>query len=105
MIPIELTCPLGHKCEEIKGEKLHRCVWFIEMQGTNPMSGEQLDEKGCAMAWMPVLLVENARVARGTVSAVESFRNTMERQGNLALGMQLIGAGPGNDTQPKLLEG
>lgn len=29
------------------------------------------------MNWLPVLLVENARVSRGTSAAVESFRNEM----------------------------
>lgn len=70
-----LSCPLGHKCEEIKDNKIHRCVWFITLAGQNPMTGDSVDEKGCAMAWLPVLLVENAQVSRGTSAAVESFRN------------------------------
>ena len=30
-----------------------------------------------AMAWMPVLLIENAQMSRQTGAAVESFRNEM----------------------------
>lgn len=76
-LPVELSCPLGHKCEEARDGKIHRCAWFVRMAGQRPDTGEQIDEHGCAMAWMPVLLVENARVSRGTSAAVESFRNTM----------------------------
>jgi hypothetical protein len=72
-----LTCPLGSKCEEIKDNKLHRCAWSIELDGTNPNNGETVKERGCAMAWMPILLIENSKQQRSTASAVESFRNEM----------------------------
>lgn len=83
-----LTCPLGSKCEEVRDGKIMRCAWFTKMAGQNPQTGEQVDEHGCAMTWLPVLLVENARTNRGTASAVESFRNEMVK-GNEAFG-QLI---------------
>lgn len=72
-----MTCPLGSKCEEIKDNKMHRCVWFIKMEGTNPNTGETMDEHGCAMSWLPILLVENSQQQRRTGMAVESFRNEM----------------------------
>jgi hypothetical protein len=72
-----LTCPLGAKCEEARDGALHRCAWFVQLAGQNPQTGEQIDERGCAMSWLPVLLIENARVTRGTSAAVESFRNEM----------------------------
>ena len=69
-----LSCPLGHKCEEARDGAIHRCAWFTKLAGQLP-DGSQADEQGCAMSWLPVLLVENARVVRGTSAAVESFRN------------------------------
>lgn len=72
-----LSCPLGHKCQEIKDDKIHQCVWFIKLTGTNPNTGEFKDEHGCAMAWLPVLMIENSQQQRSTSSAVESFRNEM----------------------------
>jgi hypothetical protein len=72
-----LTCPLGAKCEEARDGALHRCAWFVQLAGQNPQTGEQIDERGCAMSWLPVLLIENARVTRGTSAAVESCRNEM----------------------------
>ncbi len=72
-----LTCPLGAKCEEIKDAAIHRCVWYTKLAGTNPNTGEVMDEYGCAMTWIPVLLIENSMQQRSTSSAVESFRNEM----------------------------
>ena len=74
-LEVVLTCPLGHKCEEAKDGKIHRCAWFTQLAGTNPNTGEQTDEKACAMGWLPVLLVENSMQQRSTSAAVESFRN------------------------------
>ena len=70
-----LTCPLGSKCEEIKDGAIHKCAWYIKLAGTNPTTGETLDEQGCAMSWMPMLLIENSQQQRSTGAAVESFRN------------------------------
>ena len=70
-----LTCPLGAKCEEIKDGAIHRCMWFQTLAGTNPNTGEQVDEKNCAIAWLPMLLIENSMQQRSTSAAVESFRN------------------------------
>lgn len=72
-----LTCPLGSKCEEIRDNQMHRCIWFTKLAGTNPNTGETIDEHGCAIAWLPVLLVENSRQQMSTSAAVESFRNEM----------------------------
>ena len=71
------TCPLGSQCEQIIGETLHRCAWLVTLAGLNPTTGETLDEQGCAMAWLPVLLIENSKQQRSTAAAVESFRNEM----------------------------
>lgn len=72
-----LTCPLGSKCEEVRDGKVHRCSWFVKLAGTNPQTGAVVDEQGCAMAWVPVLLIENTAKQTSTAAAVESFRNEM----------------------------
>nr|WP_315237727.1 hypothetical protein [uncultured Albidiferax sp.] len=69
------TCPLGSKCFEIKDDTVYRCAWSIKLVGNNPNNGAQVDERGCAMAWVPILLIENSQQQRGTAAAVESFRN------------------------------
>ncbi len=74
-LPVQLQCPLGCKCEEIRDNVIHRCTWFIKLRGTNHNTGEEVDEHGCAMAWLPVLLVENAGATRSASAAIESLRN------------------------------
>ena len=70
-----LTCPLNSKCEEIKDGAIHRCAWYTKLAGTNPNTGEVMDEAGCSMTWMPMLMIENSMQQRSTSAAVESFRN------------------------------
>lgn len=66
-------CPL----DNFKPCKQLECSWFVKIVGQHPQTGEQVDEYGCAIAWTPVLLVENSRQGRETGAAVESFRNEM----------------------------
>jgi hypothetical protein len=47
------------------------------MRGSNPNTGAEIDEWGCAVTWLPVLLVENAQQSRQAGAAIESFRNEM----------------------------
>jgi hypothetical protein len=65
-------CPLIRKdCIE------HRCAWYAQIRGMNPSTGQELDQWGCAVAWMPLLAIENSQQSRQTGAAVESFRNEM----------------------------
>jgi hypothetical protein len=68
----------GTYCPLIKEDCIGlKCSWFTQMRGTNPNTGKEIDEWGCAMTWLPVLLVENAQQSRQAGAAVESFRNEM----------------------------
>ena len=76
-----LTCPLGSKCEEIRDNTFYRCAWYIEIAGKNPQSEDIIHEKKCALAWTPILLIENAQMARGVNESVASLRDeTLKRQ-------------------------
>ena len=72
-IEVKQNCPLNdfNPCKQFD------CAWFMKIQGKDPNSGKPLEDWGCAMAWMPVLLIENAAQSRSTGAAVESFRNEM----------------------------
>lgn len=72
-IEVQDNCPLNgfKKCKQFK------CAWFVQMKGTNPNDGKEVDEYGCAISWLPMLLVENAMQSRQTGGAIESFRNEM----------------------------
>lgn len=75
------NCPINkfEPCRQLD------CAWFINVRGTNPNTGEDLDNWGCSVAWLPVLLVENASQSRQTGAAVESFRNEMVRANQASL--------------------
>ena len=92
-LKITLSCPLGHKCEELRDGALHRCAWFTHLRGTNPNTGEETNERGCAISWLPVLLVENSQQQRSTAAAVESFRNEMVRANEMTT--QFLGLSAG----------
>ena len=67
-------CPLLREpCKELQ------CAWFTQLRGVNPNTGAPIDEWGCAVSWLPVLLIENAQQGRSTAAAVESFRNEMAK--------------------------
>ncbi len=74
-------CPLGAKCEEVKEEGgkqvILRCPWYIQLRGQDPNTGVERDEFACAIAWLPILLIENAKEVRQGAAATESFRNAV----------------------------
>lgn len=67
------NCPLNafEPCRQLE------CAWFIKVVGKNPQTGAEVDDYGCAVAWLPVLTIENSQQQRQTGAAVESFRNEM----------------------------
>ena len=66
----------GKYCPLIKKDCIGlRCSWFMLVRGKNPQTGQDIDEWGCAVTWLPVLLIENSQQQRQTGAAVESFRN------------------------------
>lgn len=69
-----LLCPLWRKD---MSEVCHTCPWYIQMRGVNKNSGQDVDQWGCTISFLPMLLIENAAVENRTGAAVESFRNEM----------------------------
>ena len=68
----------GNFCPLIKKDCVGlECAWFTRVQGVDTNTGNQVDEYQCAVAWLPMLLIENSGQQRQTGAAVESFRNEM----------------------------
>jgi hypothetical protein len=81
MLEMSVFCPLGKKCEEIENSKAFRCAWFVKLIGKDPQSKNDVDEWGCAIGWIPIMLVEVAQMSRGTSASVISLRDeTVKRQ-------------------------
>lgn len=89
---IERTCPLGHTCE--------RCLWHTKLRGVNPNTGQEIDEEGCAVVWLPVLLIEQTREQVKATNTVGDFRDRMVR-GNQEIAGALLG---GNGGAPQALD-
>lgn len=88
----KIICPMmgGNECVEdgaIRNGELVKCRFWIHVQGQNPQTGETVSNGDCAMAWMPVLMIENSKVNRETGAAVESMRNE-----GVTTGQQIAGA-------------
>ena len=75
-LKVKDNCPLDNfnPCRKFE------CGWFIQIRGKHPQTGEEVDEYGCAMALMPMLMIENSRQTSQAGSAIESFRNEMVKQ-------------------------
>jgi len=65
------------------------------MRGTNPNTGDSVDEWGCAISWMPVMAAEIAQKSNQAGAAVESFRNEVVKanQQNQQLYVQALQGG------------
>jgi hypothetical protein len=94
------NCPLdGFKpCRQLE------CAWFLQIRGTNPNTGESVDDWGCSMNWMPMLMIENSQQQRQTGAAVESFRNEMVKANEVGQKVLLAAAGVSQTAQHMILE-
>jgi len=86
----------GDFCPLIKKDCIGlKCAWFTQMRGMNPNTGQEIDEWGCAVTWMPIMAVEIAQKSNQTGAAVESFRNEVVKanQQNQQLYLQSLNQG------------
>lgn len=67
-----LKCPLWQKDVSTV---CHTCPWWTQLRGKNPQSTEEIDKWGCAIGFLPLLLIEGAQQTRQAGAAIESFRN------------------------------
>ena len=68
----------GKFCPLIKTDCIGlQCSWFTQVRGTNPQSGAEVDDWACAIAWLPMLLINTAQEIRQGAAATEDFRNQM----------------------------
>lgn len=94
------NCPLDgfNPCRQLE------CAWFMKIAGTNPNTGKEIDEWGCSMAWLPVLMIENSQQQRQTGAAVESFRNEMVKNNEVGQRVLMAAAGVPPQAQNMILD-
>lgn len=98
-IEAKANCPLDNfnPCHQLE------CAWFLKIRGNNPNTGEDIDDWGCSMAWLPILTIENSQMQRQTGAAVESFRNEMVKANEMSQQV-LIAAATANTPNLKVIE-
>ncbi len=79
--------------------KTHDCRLYIQVIGTNPNTGAQVDKWGCSFEFLPMLMIENSQQQRQTGASVDELRNTVDRSNQII--PHQIAAVAGN---PKLIE-
>jgi hypothetical protein len=77
MIDTVRVCPLGSECERIVDGKLEICMWQVHLEGKNPQNGKDVDRKDCAMAVLPILMVQATEASRQISSSADSVRNVI----------------------------
>lgn len=115
--PVLYTCDInGKRCcngvredftstHPVSGEKI-KCVQFVKLIGSNPQTGQPIENWMCAKVALPVLLLENSQQQRQTAASVDKVANQILRQR-----AEFIGALPEEARDrlgvgaPKLLEG
>jgi len=99
-IEAKANCPLNgfNPCRQLE------CAWFMKVAGSNPNTGKEVEEWGCSMAWLPIMVLENSQMQRQTGAAVESFRNEMVKNNEVGQRVLLAAAGVPQQTQTMILE-
>jgi hypothetical protein len=65
-------CPLHKVDMELV---CHKCAWWTKVVGKHPQTGENVDQWQCAIATLPMLLVQNAQQTRQAGAVMQAFRN------------------------------
>lgn len=80
-LEVKNNCPLNdfNPCKQFD------CAWFIQIRGKDAQTGEEKDEYGCAVAYLPFMMIENSMQTRQAGASIESFRNEMVKSNNETL--------------------
>jgi len=68
----------------------HKCAWYNHVRGEHPQTGEEIDKWECAIAMMPLLLIENSRRQHETNGSIQSLRNEFVEGNNKRITSDLI---------------
>jgi hypothetical protein len=85
----KILCPMmGGECIEdgsIRDGELVACRFWVNVQGKHPQTGVEISSGDCAIAWTPMLMIENSKVNRETGASLDSFRNEMVKANHNSL--------------------
>ena len=86
-LKVKNGCPINkfEPCKQLD------CAWFTKLAGKNPQGEKEVEEWGCAVTMLPLLIVAQTNAVRHTAGAVESFRNVMSTQQDELLSLAKAG--------------
>ena len=67
-------CPLMKKPMHKVCDK---CAWLTEIKGQHPQTGDPIDRWGCAIGWLPMLLLENSKLTMSGNESMQAVRNLL----------------------------
>lgn len=68
----------GEFCPLVKGACVRdTCAFWTSVRGTHPQTGVEIDQPACAIAWLPVLLIDQTQQIRQQAAASEKARNAL----------------------------
>ncbi len=76
----------------------NKCRFWTHLMGKNPQSEGTVDKFGCAIEFLPILLVENAQMIRQAAASTDKVANQVQKSR-----AEFIGALT-NDAQQRLLD-
>lgn len=78
-----------------------KCKMWTHLMGKNPQNETMIDKFGCAVEFLPILLVENAQMIRQTAASTDKVANQVQKSRAEFMGalptkaqQRLIDAGP-----------
>lgn len=75
----------GQFCPILKEECIQdKCAFWTQVRGYDSNSGKEVDEYACAIAFLPMLLINTANETRKGAAATDSFKNEMAQQNKVA---------------------
>lgn len=80
------SCPLGHTCKD--------CHWYILIQGKDPNTGQDINRKDCAIAWIPTLLIDNSMRQHQTGAAIDQLRDIVSNDNDQLKRIMIAAARP-----------
>lgn len=87
MLKIKKTCPLGSECETVVGDEIHRCAWYVNLEGNHPQTGDKINQRRCAMEWQPLLMIQGNGMQVQVAASVQSLRNETIKRQDKAMGL------------------
>lgn len=61
--------------EDKKTHERPVCRFWTTITGKSPQEDKPVDKNDCAISWLPVVMLEQAKIESSTGAAVESLRN------------------------------